>query len=131
MDWEAGQGHYPYQSAIDAYGNGGFRFAEMSHKGSLMALPSGMYAWDVGAPDAIALSSLQRALDAADDIDVLLIGTGSDIAPIDNGIRAAFRERGVIVEAVATGSAIRTFNVLMNEKRAVGAAFIAVEQARR
>lgn len=31
---------YPYQVPIDAYGNGGFRFADMSHKGSLLCLPS-------------------------------------------------------------------------------------------
>lgn len=131
MDWEAGQGHYPYQAPIDAYGNGGFRFADMSHKGSLIGLPSGMYAWDVDAPASITLAALSRAFEAADEIDVLLIGTGHDIAPVSRDIRSAFREQGVIVEAVATGSAIRTYNVLMNEKRAVGIALIAVEQARR
>ncbi|SDG64896.1 Mth938-like domain-containing protein [Pelagibacterium luteolum] len=130
MDWEAGQGHYPYQSAIDAYGNGGFRFADMSHKGSLIGLPSGMYAWDVNDPADITLASLSRVMDAADEVDVLLIGTGPDIAAIPSDIRDAFRERGVIVEAVATGSAVRTYNVLMNEKRAVAAALIAVEKAR-
>lgn len=130
MDWEAGQGHYPYQAAVDAYGSGGFRFAEMSHKGSLIGLPSGMYAWDVEAPEDITLVSLSRIMDAADEVDVLLIGTGSDIAAIPAEIRTAFRERGVIVEAVATGSAVRTYNVLMNEKRAVAIAVIAVEKAR-
>lgn len=130
MDWEAGQGHYPYQSGIDAYGNGGFRFADMSHKGSLIGLPGGMYAWDVNAPADITLSSLSRVMDAADDVDVLLIGTGQDIAAVPNDVRTAFRERGVIVEAVATGSAVRTYNVLMNEKRAVAIAVIAVEKAR-
>lgn len=130
MDWEAGQGHYPYQAAVDAYGSGGFRFAEMSHKGSLIGLPSGMYAWDVEAPEDITLASLSRIMDAADEVDVLLIGTGSDIAAIPAEIRTAFRERGVIVEAVATGSAVRTYNVLMNEKRAVAIAVIAVEKAR-
>ena len=38
--------HYPARAPIDAYGNGGFRFADMSHKGSLIIVPSGIYAWD-------------------------------------------------------------------------------------
>ncbi|WP_116653604.1 Mth938-like domain-containing protein [Pelagibacterium sediminicola] len=130
MDWEAGQGHYPYQAVIDAYGDGGFRFAEMSHKGSLICLPGGMYAWDVEAPAGVSLSALERVYAAAGAIDVLLIGLGSDIAAIDPAIRAAFKDKGVIVEAVSTGSAVRTYNVLLNEQRAVGAALIAVEKAR-
>ena len=32
---------------IDAYGKGGFRFAGMSHRGSLLCLPSGIWAWPV------------------------------------------------------------------------------------
>lgn len=130
MGWEAGQGHYPYQATIDAYGDGGFRFADMSHRGSLICLPSGMYAWDVQIASELTLASLERVLAGADAIDVLLIGLGPDIVAISPDIRAAFKEKGVIVEAVSTGSAVRTYNVLLAEKRAVGAALIAVEKAR-
>ncbi len=130
MPWEAGQGHYPYQATIDAYGDGGFRFAEMSHKGSLICLPGGMFAWDVTSAAEVDLEGLGRVLDASDEIDVLLIGLGPDIAAITPEIRAAFKDRGVIVEAVSTGSAVRTYNVLLAEHRAVGAALIAVDKAR-
>lgn len=130
MDWEAGQGHYPYQAAIDAYGDGGFRFAEMSHRGSLIALPTGMYAWEVSEPAEITLSALSRVIDQAGDIDVLLVGTGPHIAPIPTEIRTALRKRGVIVEAVSTGSAVRTYNVLFGEKRAIALAALAVDKAR-
>ena len=130
MAFEAGQGHYPYQAGIDAYGDGGFRFADMSHRGSLICLPTGMYAWDVEAAGAITLDSLSRVFEQAADIDVLLIGTGGDIAAIAPDIRSAFREKGVIVEAIATGSAVRTYNVLLAEDRAVAAALISVEKAR-
>ena len=70
------EGHYPYQVGIDAYGNGGFRFAGMSHRGSLLCLPTGMHAWDVHSPAELTLESLGLVLDAADRIDVLLIGLG-------------------------------------------------------
>jgi uncharacterized protein len=123
-------GHYPYQAAIDAYGNGGFRFADMSHRGSLLCLPSGMHAWGVTEADALTLENLAPVLAVADEIDVLLIGLGNDIRAIDPGIRQAMRERGIIVEAIATGGAVRTYNVLLSEQRAVGAALIAVDSVR-
>lgn len=122
--------HYPEQVGIDAYGNGGFRFAGMSHRGGLLCLPTGMFAWPVSTPAEITLESLAPVLAAADDIDVLLIGIGPDIAAIPRELREALRERKVIVEAINTGSAIRTYNVLLAEERAVAAALIAVDKAR-
>jgi uncharacterized protein len=127
---EPGEGYYPYQVQIDAYGGGGFRFAEMSHKGSLLCLPTGMHKWDVTIPADITLESLQPVFEAAADLDVLLIGLGKDIAGLDRSIREALREQKVIVEAIATGGAVRTYNILLGERRAVGAALIAVDTVR-
>lgn len=127
---EPGSGFYPYQAAIEAYGNGGFRFAGMSHRGSILALPTGMHAWDVFEAEGITMEALRPVLDAADRIDMLLIGLGTDIAGLDPTVRAAFRERKVIVEAVATGGAVRTYNILLAEERQVAAALIAVENPR-
>jgi uncharacterized protein len=122
--------HYPRQVGIDAYGNGGFRFAGVSHRGSLLCLPKGMFAWDVSAVADITAETLAPVFAVADDIDVLLIGLGPDIAAIPRELRDALRERKVIVEAVNTGSAIRTYNVLLAEERAVAAALIAVDKVR-
>ncbi|SEQ58972.1 Uncharacterized conserved protein, contains Mth938-like domain [Devosia sp. YR412] len=122
--------HLPTQVGIDAYGNGGFRFAGMSHRGGLLCLPSGMSAWPVATTAEITLESLTSVLAEAEDIDVLLIGVGPDIAAIPRELREALRERKVIVEAVNTGSAIRTYNVLLAEERAVAAALIAVDKVR-
>ncbi|KRA42661.1 Mth938-like domain-containing protein [Devosia sp. Root635] len=122
--------HYPAQVGIDAYGNGGFRFAGISHRGSLLCLPQGMFAWDVASAADITAATLAPVFAVADDIDVLLIGVGPDIAVIPRELREALRERRVIVEAVNTGSAIRTYNVLLAEERAVAAALIAVDKVR-
>jgi uncharacterized protein len=124
---EPGQGFYPYQALIDGYGNGGFRFADMSHRGSLLCLPTGMHVWDARAPSEITRENLQPVFAAADQIDVLLIGLGNDIVGFDKAIRQALRDRKVIVEAIATGGAVRTYNILLGESRAVGAALIAVD----
>ena len=127
---ELGEGFYPHQSQIEAYGNGGFRFAGMSHRGSLLCLPGGMHAWDVMAPGEISLATLQPVIDAAAEIAVLLVGMGKEFAGFDPAVRIALRERKIIVEAIATGGAVRTYNVLLAEGRQVAAALIAVENAR-
>ena len=127
---ERDEGHYPQQVGIDAYGNSGFRFADLSHRGSLLCLPTGMFAWNVTEPSQITLETLAPVLAVADQIDVLFIGLGHDIAAIDPAIRAAMKERDIIVEAIGTGGAVRTYNVLFGEQRAVAAALIAVDRAR-
>lgn len=127
---EGAPGHFPQQVGIDAYGNGGFRFAEMSHRGSLLCLPGGMLGWSVTTAAEITLESLTPVLASAGDIDVLMIGLGHDIAGLAPEIRAALRAQGIIVEAITTGSAVRTYNVLLAEHRAVAAALIAVDKVR-
>ncbi|RYE07819.1 MAG: hypothetical protein EOP22_16260 [Hyphomicrobiales bacterium] len=127
---EAGQGFYPQQVGIDGYGKGGFRFAGLSHRGSLLCLPTGMHAWPVSAATGITLESLAPVLAAADQIDVLLVGLGTAITGFDKAIRQALREHNIIVEAIATGGAVRTYNVLLAEDRAIAAALIAVDDAK-
>jgi uncharacterized protein len=84
--------HLPYPALIDAYGAGGFRFAGMSHRGSLLCLPNGIWAIDVAAPDAIGETELALILASAPPIEHLLIGTGQDawLAPatLDTRLRA-------------------------------------------
>lgn len=127
----AEQGHYPYQAPIDAYGNGGFRFADMSHRGSLLCLPTGMHAWTVDAADQLNIKNLQPIFDLTDEVDVLFIGTGEDVAIISPELRTALRERSIVVEGLSTGSAISIYNILLSENRAVAAALIAVERPHR
>ena len=103
-----GEGFYPYQSPIDAYGNGGFRFAGMSHRGSLLCLPTGMHAcrWLRRRRLDISLSLAPRRPTAS---TMCARRPRADIVRLDPAIREAMRERRIIVEAVSTGSAVRTY----------------------
>ena len=121
---------FPGRAPIDAYGNGGFRFAGMSHLGSLLTLPSGIQAWQAVSASDIDAASLAPVLAEADAINILLIGTGDDLVPLDPVIRRHLTEAGISADPMATGAAVRTFNVLLSEDRAVAAALIAVEDAR-
>ena len=121
---------FPGRAPIDAYGNGGFRFADMSHRGSILALPSGIEAWGVASAGDITPQMLRRVLEEAADIEILLIGTGDAMVPLTRETRLALGEAGIEPELMSTGAAVRTFNVLLSEERAVAAALVAVESVR-
>lgn len=120
-------GFVPGRYSLDAIGAGGFRFAEMSHKGSIIATPGGIRIWPVARFSEVTIASLQPVLDEAEAIDFLLIGTGADIAFIPPALRDPLREAGIAVEGMATGAAARTYNVLVAEDRRVAAALLAIE----
>ena len=118
--------HLPQAAAIEAYGKGGFRFAGMSHRGSILCLPAGIWAWPVTAPDEITEQTLARAL-ASRDVDLFLVGTGKMPWLMPETLRWRFRDARIGVEVTPTGAAVRTYNILFGERRRVGAALIAVD----
>jgi uncharacterized protein len=118
---------YPGLAPIDAYGNGGFRFATMSHRGSILCLPSGMYAWDVAEPATLVPDRFEAVFAERRVIDVLLLGTGRTQVLPGAELRQSFAKAEIAVEAMDTGAACRTYNVLLAEGRRVAAALIAVE----
>jgi uncharacterized protein len=119
--------HLPRPAAIEAYGNGGFRFGGMSHRGSLLCFPDGIWAWPVTRVSEITLAAVQPALERADQLDFFLIGGGRDPFVLPERLRMRFREASLTVDAMATGAAVRTWNILLAEGRRVGAALIAVD----
>jgi uncharacterized protein len=118
--------HLPRAAAIEAYGQGGFRFAGMSHHGSVLCLPAGVWAWPVTQPAQITADTLARVF-AVGGIDLLLLGTGPDLWPMPDVLRWRFRDARIGVDVMPTGPAVRTYNILFSEGRRVGAALIAVE----
>jgi uncharacterized protein len=117
--------HFPGRAPVDSYGNGGFRFAEMSHKGSILCLPSGIYGWSAVEPADLAVATFKRVL-AETELELVLIGTGQDLVPLSPQLREAFQAKGIRADVMSTGAAARTFNVLLSEGRAVGAALLAI-----
>src|SRR3984957_17036105 len=118
--------HLPRSAPIEAYGNGGFAFAEMSHRGSLLCLPDAIWAWPVTRPEEIDEVSLKRVFAAANGIDTLILGTGAAVWLPPLHLREALRAVGVVLDPMQTGPAIRTYNIMIGERRRVAAALIAV-----
>jgi len=118
---------YPEQVPISEYGNGGFRFAGISHQGSLLLLPGGIYAWNVIEFSHLNNDDFHLVFDQAEKIDFLLLGCGPHLISPDADIRQAFDTHDIGLEFMNTGAAVRTYNVLLAEKRNIAAAVIAVE----
>lgn len=117
----------PTPVPIESYGRGGFRFGDMSHRGSLLCLPSGMVAWDPGTPPVFDETTLAPIFAEAGSIDVCLLGTGRDLVPISEALRWRFRDARISADPMATGHALRTWNILLGERRRVAAALLAVD----
>ena len=118
--------HLPRPAPIEAYGKGGFAFDTMSHRGSLLCLPDGIWAWPVTKAAEIDEVALSRVFKAANAIDTLIVGTGTDVWLPPRGLREALRAVRVVLDPMQTGPAIRTFNIMLGERRRVAAALIAV-----
>lgn len=122
--------YLPERVEIDAYGNGGFRFRDLSHKGSLLCLPDGVFGWSPANPAELQLADFAQVLDQPDGIGFVLLGTGDTQIFPSGEIRRAFVNAGIGLEPMATGAAVRTYNVLLQEGRDVACALIAVDHHR-
>jgi uncharacterized protein len=118
---------YPGQAPIEAYGNGGFRFAGMSHRGSLLCLGEAIVGWPATTADGLTLDDFALLLAEPTGVELLLLGTGRELLLPSQALRAGLRDAGIRIESMDTGAACRTYNVLLAERRPVGAALIAVD----
>ena len=126
MAGQADAPHLPRSAPIDAYGDGGFRFAGMSHRGSLLCFPDGIWAWPVQNVSELNEAALEPVFAQAGGLDFFLIGTGRDPWLLPESLRARFRDASLSVDAMPTGAAVRTYNILLAENRRAGAGLIAV-----
>ncbi len=111
---------------VETYRPGGFRVAGRDYEGSILVLADGVRPWPVDAPTAIADDSLDAVLAAAAPPEVLLVGCAGETVLLPATIRRRFREARIGLDAMPTGAACRTYNVLVSENRRVGAALIAL-----
>ena len=111
---------------VDSYGSGVFRVSGRLFQGSVLVFPDRTEAWPVTAFGDVTIDTLRAVIDAAPPIEVLLIGCGDRPLPLPGPLRQAMREAGIGIDAMATGAACRTYNMLSAEARRVAAALVAL-----
>ena len=119
--------HLPRLVPIDGYGKGGFRFGGLSHRGSLLCLQSGIWAWAAAGPADITEASLARVFAEAGQVGLFLLGAGRESWIMPDALFDRFRALQINVEIARTGTAVSTFNILLGEGRRVAAGLIAVD----
>jgi uncharacterized protein len=111
---------------IQAYREGGFTVAGVRYEGSLLVLPERTLAWPVDALSVVSFESMVPLTLADPAIELLILGCGPKFALAPPALRDGLRGHGIVVEAMATAAACRTYNVLLAEDRRVAAALIAI-----
>jgi len=99
----------------------------MSHRGSILCLPSGIWAWSVSQPDDVTEAALERVFAEAENIGLFLIGAGRRSWIMPDALRLRFHRLKISAEVSRTGTAVSTYNILLGEGRRVAAGLIAVD----
>ena len=108
---------------IESYGPGGFRVSGLAYPQSILVFPDRTIIWEVADFAAVSAETLAPVLSRG-GVEILLLGCGSRLLPVPLQLRHALRSAGIGVDAMDTGAACRTYNVLMAEERQVAAALI-------
>ncbi|MEZ5913945.1 MAG: Mth938-like domain-containing protein [Paracoccaceae bacterium] len=104
---------------VEGYGPGFFRVGGRVWQGGVILRDGEIRVWP-GYHDRAPLLALAGA------VDLLIIGTGGEIAPLPADLREELEASGLALEIMASPPAARTYNVLLGEGRRVAAALLPV-----
>ncbi len=111
------------RQVIESYGPSGFRVTGVAYGGSILVFPDRTIEWNVATLADVTVEALRPVIERG-GIEILLLGCGARMVPVAPPLRQALRSAGIVVDAMDTGAACRTYNVLMAEERRVAAALI-------
>ncbi|MBY0355273.1 MAG: Mth938-like domain-containing protein [Rickettsiales bacterium] len=111
---------------IQSYGGGGFKIAQKEYVGPVIVLPDQTFSWQMAAAPSLCLEDLALIETYAAQIDLLIIGGGKSSLFVPPLLRDRLRKLHITIDAMDTGAAVRTFNVLLAEERRVAAALMAL-----
>ena len=107
---------------IDSYGREGFHVSGVAYNGAILIQPETTLAWTISSVAEITLDSLAPLYGRG--VEILLLGCGARLIPVPPLLRAGLKSRGMTVDAMDTGAACRTYNILLAEERRVAAALL-------
>ncbi|MBV8493105.1 MAG: Mth938-like domain-containing protein [Alphaproteobacteria bacterium] len=108
------------RQVIERYAARGFRISGAIYPGAVLVFPDRTMPW---ANPALTAESLAPVIEHG-GVELLLLGLGRRMAPVAASLRSALKAGGIVLEAMDTGAACRTYNVLLAEERRVAAALL-------
>ncbi|MBV9861158.1 MAG: Mth938-like domain-containing protein [Alphaproteobacteria bacterium] len=116
------------RQVIERYAAGGFRVSGVVWPGPILVFPEATIAWELATPADRTEPDFTEASFAPvverGDVQILLLGMGRRMAAVAPALRVALRRAGIALEAMDTGAACRTYNLLLAEERRVAAALL-------
>ncbi len=115
------------RQVIDSYGARSFRVRGVMHEGAILVFPDRTLPFAARTMGEVNEASLAPVLARGGDVEILLLGCGARMLLVPKPLRARLKEAGIVVDAMDTGGACRTYNVLMAEDRRVAAGHLPPE----
>ena len=112
---------------VQSYGTGRFKVSRIEYQGSIIVLPGRTLSWHIAKHDDINIKNLVAALEEEPRIEILLIGCGQMMQLLPRELTDNCRQKGLAVDAMDTGAACRTYNILAAEGRRVAAGLVALD----
>ena len=112
---------------VQSYGAGRFKVSRIEYQGSIIVLPGRTLSWHIAKHDDINIKNLVAVLEEVPRIEILLIGCGQMMQLLPRELTDACRRKGLAVDAMDTGAACRTYNILAAEGRRVAAGLVALD----
>ncbi|RDD47084.1 NADH dehydrogenase [ubiquinone] 1 alpha subcomplex assembly factor 3 [Trichoplax sp. H2] len=109
---------------IKSYSSQGFSIGNIKIIGPAAILPKGFFLWKVKRNENITARNLSLFPVLVPRIDILVIGTGNNLAVLHPDVLKYLRSNAIAVEVQDTPNACATFNFLLEEGRQVAAALI-------
>lgn len=109
---------------IQRYDRGEVQLADVTYQTSVLLLPDRPRPQDWPLRDIRLLQPEDCALFLEEQPEIVLLGSGNTHRFPSNAVLRFFQQKRVGLEVMETGAACRTWNVLLNEERAVCAGLI-------
>ena len=109
---------------IRTYGPGHFLISDRDWREPVLVTPTVTTPWPVTRAEELSAANVAAVKEGAAPAELLVVGCGSRAVFVPPPLRAALKEIGLALEVLDTGSACRTYNVLLAEGRRVAAALI-------
>ena len=114
------------RQVIDGFGPGSFQISGKVYAGSVIVTAVQTVSWPIGSVAELRPESFAHVVEANVRPELLLLGCGAKFALVPRPVRESLRQVGIVVDAMDTRAACRTYNVLIAEERRVAAALIAL-----
>jgi uncharacterized protein len=105
---------------IQSYSPGHFKISGQVYTGPVIIFPDRVIPWPLAGINALTPDDFSLFEEGA--VDVILLGCGVRAFLAPPAVKAALRSRHISLEAMDTGAACRTYNILLAEGRRVAAA---------